>query len=378
MTVPGEKIRPRAAAADALRRPERIRDWILLAAPGLLDGLPVGGDPAALRNRRLSLIGGRGLRCACAEALALAARPEVEQIWAYDADFFPQVVATIDGLAYALRNGAEVASLSMGPGKEIARLMRHDPEEPLNRATRAASEAGMVVVAAAGNYGPEAGIVNPWCADWTINVGAATADGGTLAEFSARGLPGETDRPTLVAPGVEIATAHPPEIAKTARQQQREAASPAFPDQTPEELRARRTVVSGTSFATPQAAAMASRVLWVFAEGRRRLEADRTAPQGLVLTAPHRPQEAPAPPRRAGRRLGAGEVRRIAYPFDSFEGEARGRTVKQILVDLARPMPGYGAHEVGAGFVSRALVDAAFGGPSAPEPRILSVKAFLS
>ena len=93
-----------------------------------------------------------------------------------------------------------------------------DPTDPVNVASHAAYEAGIVSVFAAGNDGPGENTHNPYAQPpWVISVGAGNKD-GTLADFSSRGMPGETgtftmpggsqwtyaNEPTLVATGVDI------------------------------------------------------------------------------------------------------------------------------------------------------------------------------
>jgi serine protease AprX len=89
--------------------------------------------------------------------------------------------------------------------------------DPLTLATRRVVEAGVVVVAAAGNFGKNAygytqygGITAPGNAPWVLTVGAsshmgtATRTDDTIADFSSRG-PTARDllsKPDIVAPGV--------------------------------------------------------------------------------------------------------------------------------------------------------------------------------
>jgi len=98
--------------------------------------------------------------------------------------------------------------------------------DPLTLATRAAVDAGIVVVAAAGNNGrgPQGqtqygGITAPGNAPWVLTVGASshmgTIDRGddTIAAFSSRG-PGAIDaaaKPDLVSPGVGIESLSDPQ-----------------------------------------------------------------------------------------------------------------------------------------------------------------------
>jgi len=75
-----------------------------------------------------------------------------------------------------------------------------------------AHDAGMVVVWAAGNEGPGVHTLNPYCvAPWAICVAASRKDGRTLADFSSRGVPGDSlFHPTITAPGVDIVAARAP------------------------------------------------------------------------------------------------------------------------------------------------------------------------
>ncbi len=87
-----------------------------------------------------------------------------------------------------------------------------DPEDPINIATKEATDRNIVVLFAAGNSGPGWNTINPYAkAPWVISVGAGTKEGG-IASFSSRGTPKEDrladadpnndyDAPTVVAPG---------------------------------------------------------------------------------------------------------------------------------------------------------------------------------
>jgi Subtilisin-like serine proteases len=82
-----------------------------------------------------------------------------------------------------------------------------DLNDPVNVATKMLTDAGVSVVFSAGNTGPGNGTLNPYSmAPWVIGVGA-TDHKGVLASFSGRGnFGGEIERPTLVAPGVSVAS----------------------------------------------------------------------------------------------------------------------------------------------------------------------------
>jgi len=83
------------------------------------------------------------------------------------------------------------------------------PDDPINVASRRAHDAGLVVVFAGGNSGPDSNTLNPYCvAPWVICAAAGLKDGQTLADFSSRGIPGDPlYHPTITAPGVNVVAA---------------------------------------------------------------------------------------------------------------------------------------------------------------------------
>ncbi len=82
-----------------------------------------------------------------------------------------------------------------------------DFHDPVNIATKILTDSGVNVVFSSGNSGAGNGTLNPYStAPWVIGVGA-TNENGVLAGFSSRGtFGGENQQPTLVAPGVNIAS----------------------------------------------------------------------------------------------------------------------------------------------------------------------------
>ena len=125
------------------------------------------------------------------------------------------VIAALD---YAVRNkdalNIRVVNLSVATG-----VYESYNIDPLTLAAKQASNAGIVVVAAAGNYGRNqqgttqyGGVTAPGNAPWVLTVGASSHMGtvdradDTMAAFSSRGA-GAIDynaKPDLVAPGIGI------------------------------------------------------------------------------------------------------------------------------------------------------------------------------
>jgi hypothetical protein len=125
------------------------------------------------------------------------------------------ILDALGGFDYALSNrekyGIRIVSNSWGSAGAF------DPADPVNIATKALDDHGMVVVCAAGNEGPSANTMNPYSlAPWVISVAAGDAN-RQLADFSSRGVEGDErtfatngetwvlhNRPSLTAPGVSI------------------------------------------------------------------------------------------------------------------------------------------------------------------------------
>lgn len=117
------------------------------------------------------------------------------------------------GFDYVLANheryNIRVVNNSWGSTRQAARF---DPEHPINRASKQAAEEGITVVFSAGNSGPGPDTMNHYAMpDWVIAVAAGCVPGkasrcsdGLLADFSSRGTPDGTVRPTLTGPGVFI------------------------------------------------------------------------------------------------------------------------------------------------------------------------------
>ena len=138
---------------------------------------------------------------------------------------FGFISGVIDAIDYAVANrsalGIRVINLSVGSG-----IYESYDTDPLAQAAKRAVDAGIVVVASAGNLGQNAaheaqfgGITSPANAPWVLTVGASSHQ-GTVARgndivgaFSSRG-PTWIDfsaKPDLVAPGVGIESLSDPQ-----------------------------------------------------------------------------------------------------------------------------------------------------------------------
>ncbi|WP_043930198.1 S8 family serine peptidase [Bacillus sp. EB01] len=113
------------------------------------------------------------------------------------------ILWSLEAFDYAIENkdqyGIDVISNSWGTTGE------YSPNDPINVASKVAHDAGMTVVFAAGNEGPGDNTLNPYsAAPWVISVAAGTKD-RQLADFSSRGVAGDTLlHPDITAPGVDI------------------------------------------------------------------------------------------------------------------------------------------------------------------------------
>jgi serine protease AprX len=150
-----------------------------------------------------------------------------------------------------------------------------NPLEPLNKATKAATDAGIVVVFAQGNDGDEMTMNDEATAPWVIAVAAATQTGG-LADFTSGGLEADVVDATFTAKDVAGDPRQPlnlglyhPAVAALGEN----VVGPRAPGTIVPTLGARRdvllppgtqafyTIMSGTSMASPEACGIIALVL---------------------------------------------------------------------------------------------------------------------
>ncbi|MFC7371330.1 S8 family serine peptidase [Fictibacillus iocasae] len=197
----------------------------------------------------------------------------------------------LEAFDYAIENkdkySIDVISNSWGTTGE------YSAKDPINVASKAAHDAGMVVTFAAGNEGPDDNTLNPYsAAPWVISVAAGTKD-KQLADFSSRGVKGDSLlHPDITAPGQDIVSTK----SKTGLVMNGLGTVKDVNYIAPEHI-PYYTTASGTSMATPHISGVAALML----------QANSTLTPDQIL---------------------------------------------QTLQSTADPMPGYEYHEVGSGYVN--------------------------
>ncbi|KKP37891.1 MAG: Subtilisin-like protein serine protease [Candidatus Peregrinibacteria bacterium GW2011_GWA2_33_10] len=106
----------------------------------------------------------------------------------------------IDGIEWAIEKGANIINISLG-----AKIDLCDGTDLLSEAVNEAVEKGIVVITAAGNFGPDAETVSaPGCSEKSLTVGAVN-ENKEIALFSSIGPTADGRiKPDIYAPGVDI------------------------------------------------------------------------------------------------------------------------------------------------------------------------------
>jgi serine protease AprX len=186
----------------------------LLAAANFADSRGALADPGGHGTHVAGIIAGNGARSA-GEYVGVAPEANVVDVRVLDGEGRGRVSSVVRGIGWAVAHKAQynirVLNLSFGAPPQTSYQ-----GDPLAAAVEVAWRRGIVVVAAAGNGGPNR-VESPGIDPYVITVGA-TDDQGTvstaddrLAWFSAWGSPsGSGAKPDLVAPGRRIVSLRAP------------------------------------------------------------------------------------------------------------------------------------------------------------------------
>ena len=199
--------------------PQRIAQYV-----DFVDGQSTPSDTYGHGTHVAGIIAGNGFDSAGARS-GMAPRARLVILKVLDGSGAGRISNVIAALEYAVRNRAQfnIRVVNMSIAAAVHESYNTDF---LAQATKRAVEAGLVVVAAAGNNGRNANgftqygaITAPGNAPWVLTVGASSHMGtinradDTMAVFSSRGPTrfDYTAKPDLVAPGVGIESLSAPD-----------------------------------------------------------------------------------------------------------------------------------------------------------------------
>jgi len=173
---------------------------------------------------------------------------------------------------------------------------------------------GIINVVPIGNFGPVPGLVNPLAKlESTISVGATSVDGKKLLNFSSRGIPDEKySGPSIVAPGENIIGKCHSGVIDFLLEKEKKL-----------ELITRENYYAQWGLETSEAEFKHIQENYVVGSGTS---------QAVELVA-----------EIVGRLIGIRYINGMNSP---------PKRVREILIDMAKPMDGYENHEVGGGFVN--------------------------
>ena len=413
MASPLSRIGP-ASIGKALREhPESQLPFIITTIPGeqakIMDSLGDNArwlEPFGKSRSRLDLIDAFFVEIPASLAISISNDPSIRQIWYVPKDLIKTYVGIVLGFEHILklkRDGYHftVVNISLAPPPQLMPI-EMSGEEPMHRATKIAADADILTVFAIGNYFDSTteteGVVNPWCLpEWVVCVGAANEAATSLWSRSARGYPDIAETwPDVVAWGVDalapevystgdlgpLSESPVPAAAgnwvavfdqfigkfpRTEKESYRKAydeSHPTFLARIPKEKFDQYTLVTGTSFATTRVTTALMQIYHFLIERRKntKVMTVTTFEGGTPLTFDPIGDDTLSIkiPLEVIEKKKLLEVKRLVgkleYGTDgsvvvTYPVRPLWKVAKQILMDTAVSMNGYGPHEVGAGFV---------------------------
>jgi len=268
-----------------------VSDLGLLGVTVPLENVPNTDTSSGHGSHVAGIVGGTGANSASDERRAnyyAGIAPEVSLVGLGVGEGI-NILFALEAFDYALQN-KERYGIDVITNSWGTAAGPYDPNNPVNQASYEAYKRGIVVTFAAGNDGPGDNTLNPYAVvPWVINVGSGTKS-GDLSDFSSRGIEGDFyQHIDVVAPGSDIYSTH---ALNTALPKLGPLVDPDHPTYT-----AYYAGMSGTSMATPFVAGATTLLL----EANPALSPDQ---------------------------------------------------VEQIFMDTATPMPNYGFHAVGGGYIN--------------------------
>lgn len=241
----------------------------------------------------------------------------------------------IRGIQWAVQNrekyGIEVINMSLGAGPDGM----PDKADPINRAVEAATRAGITVVAAGGNSGPDAATIgSPADAEASLTVGAAL-DRQKVSDFSSRGPTDDgLTKPDVMAPGEFISSWSVPGSEMEQTGQVVDKLRSMTGDQLKKLLAAKPQLIQGLGLPADILRRGADEIEDIVKSGLPPIyipEEGKIAAPGTSFAAP----------------IAAGIVAGLEEARDLDP-----RTLKEILRNTADPMKGYDGNEQGQGFIN--------------------------
>ena len=172
-------------------------------------------DPGGHGTHVAGIVAGNGTRSA-GEFVGIAPDANIVDVRVLDSTGSGRISSVVRGIEWVVAHQAayQIRVINLSLGAPVTVSYRTDP---LSAAVEIAWQRGLVVVAAAGNTGPQRDtVVSPGTDPYVITVGATddagTVDRGddTLAPFSAWGTSDGHVKPDLVAPGRRIVSLRVP------------------------------------------------------------------------------------------------------------------------------------------------------------------------